>query len=168
MINNRPASSSTTLLFLPSHGLDYYSFGNCKRKTTNAAYIHLPANMDSDHTSIFSTQHGLSKQAQDWIFKLTQENLQNKPKAYIKKWITNRTLYICNKFKTAETQQCINSWHLPIPYPRIGNFFQKQCRSFYLKQNFYFTLLSHVCLSSYHRLTCLYLVGLCGLTLMCG
>jgi len=43
-------------------------------KTTNAAHICHPANMDSDLTGIFSTQHRLSKQAHDWIFKLTQEN----------------------------------------------------------------------------------------------
>jgi len=34
------------------------------------------------------------------------------------------------------------------------------------KQNFYFTLLSHVRLLSHHRLTCLYLIDLCGSTLM--
>jgi len=80
-----------------------------RNKDNNAAHIHHPANMDSDLTGIFSTWHWLSQQAQDRIFKLTREELQNKPKEYIKKWIINSTLYIHNELKTAEKQQCINN-----------------------------------------------------------
>jgi len=54
----------------------------------------LPPNTLSAIAGIFATKTQHPPHAQEYIYKLTQEELLTKPRSYIQNWITNSTTYI--------------------------------------------------------------------------